>query len=476
MPKRKASSKCISRAAGTDWAAEDFDNAQLGDARLVKRLKTIVTDFAKQPTASIPQACGKWATSKAAYRFFDNDSVEAQAILDSHVQATVHRMSRHSTVLCIQDTTTLNYSTHPRTQGLGPVGNNRDKTVGLLLHSTLAVTPSGHALGLLQARTWARDPRQYGCSSQKRNAKPISKKESKKWLESYSVCQSLSAQCPKTILINVADREGDLYDLFLQATRATQTPRVELLVRAQHNRKVAHPQHYLWKFLSTRRLAGHLEIKVPRHGATPARLAKLAIRFTRVTLHAPGLKEEQPSVTLWAIEARERRAPKPGQPICWRLLTTQAVLTLEEALEKIRWYTQRWQIEVMHKVLKSGCQVEQRQLETDQRLKRVFMVDLIVAWRVMSLCQAAREMPEGRASDWLSAEEWQALSAYRDEPALPGRKSPCIRDAVRSIARLGGFLARKGDGEPGPTVLWRGLQLLSVITEAWIRFSPRNCG
>ena len=476
MLERNASSTHSSRALGADWAQQEFAHAQLPDPRLVQRLITVATDFAQHPTAPLPQACGSWAKTKAAYRFFDNDAVQPQAILQAHVQATLRRVRSEPIVLCVQDTTSLNYSTHPHTQGLGPISNNRDKTIGLFLHSTLALTPTGQPLGLLHAQSWARSPRHFGRSSHQRNRTPRAQKESQKWMDSLSGCQALAGQCPHTTLVNLADREGDLYDLFQQALSPGTEPAVHLLVRAQHDRQVAHPQKYLWDYLAAQCVRARLKIKVPRKDGQPGRLATLAIRFAPVTLRPPCLKEQQPPLTLWAVEAREVRPPQGAAPICWRLLTTLPVETAEAAVERVRWYAQRWQIELIHKVLKSGCQVEQRQLETVARLARVVMVDLIVAWRVLGLCKAARETPEGRASEWLSGAEWQALWCYVHQRAKPPRRSPSLRQAVRWIAQLGGFLGRRRDGEPGPIVLWRGLQQLRAITAAWKRFGHESCG
>ena len=210
MLKHNASSNQPSNSAGADWAAHELGSAPLADQRLVKRLRTIATDFARHPTAPIPQACGSWAKTKAAYRFFNNRTVKPQALLAAHVQATLARLRTHPLVLCAQDTTSLNYSTHPQTQGLGPIGNNRDKTVGLLLHSTLALTPTGQPLGLLDAQSWVRSTRTFGRSSQARNRTPRAQKESQKWMDSLTACQALAADCPDTTLVNVADREGDL--------------------------------------------------------------------------------------------------------------------------------------------------------------------------------------------------------------------------------------------------------------------------
>jgi hypothetical protein len=459
------------------WASREFAGAELGDRRLVKRLVSLSERFADHPGASIPRACGSWSGAKAAYRFFDNDSVEPEAILAAHTRATLQRVREHPLVLCAQDTTYLNYSTHPRTEGLGPIGNNRDKTIGLLLHSTLALTPQGQALGMLHAQPSVRSKQRFGRCSTERNRLKVADKESQKWLDSHEACQQHAAQCPDTMLVNLADREGDLYELFAAALAPREGPRVHVLVRAQHNRQVAHPQHYLWDALAAQGVSARLQVKVPRQkNGPPARVAILSVRFAQVTLLAPCLKEHQPCLTLWAVEARETRPPRGVEPVCWRLLTTLPVRTVDEALEKVRWYAQRWQIEIIHKILKSGCRLEQRQLGSAARLRRVAMVDLIVAWRVLGLTKAARATPEAPASDWLDQHEWRALCCYFEKCSQPPATPPPLRQAVRWIAQLGGFLARRRDGEPGPVVLWRGLQQLRAITAAWVRFGHASCG
>lgn len=331
-------------------------------------------------------------------------------------------------------------------------------------------------MSLLHAHRWARKPAALGRSSHARNRAPLAEKESQKWLDSLTACQAQARACPDTTLVNLADREGDLYELFAQALAPTAGPPVHLLVRAQHNRQVAHPQKHLWDWLGTQRVSARLKIQVPRQDGQPGRLATLSIRFTQVTLRPPCLKEDRAPLTLWAVEARAPRPPKGATPVCWRLLTTLPVASAEAAVEKVRWSAQRWVIEVLHKVLQSGCQIEQRQLESAARLQRVLRVDRIVAWRVLALCRAGRETPAGLASDWLAADEWQALWCYMEERPRPPRRAPSVRQAVRWIAQLGGFLGRGGDGEPGPIVVWRGLQQLRAITAAWKRFGPANCG
>jgi hypothetical protein len=445
-----------------DWAVSEFAQAALPDRRQQRRLQIMVTAFAQKPTAPIPQACPNLAETKAAYRFVENERIVPGVIRQAHHQATLQRVAGHPVVLAVQDTTALNYSSHPKTQGLGPIGSHSPKTIGLLLHSTLALTPQGQPLGFLHNAVRAR--RGQGLAA-KRHRRKLAQKESHKWVESLQACQSLAPLCPETQLVNITDREGDLYELFVEALRVGT---VQLLVRARHDRQLEDHQHTLWQEVGRQRVAATFSVLVGRRGDQPSRLARLNVRFCKVQLRAPSRKAEQPAIELWAIEAQEvSPVPKGAARIVWRLLTTLPISTPEEALEKVGWYAQRWQIEVIHKVLKSGCQIEQRQLETAQRLERVLSVDLVVAWRVLALCKAARELPDDPVSNWLPTAQWQALCCYVHRKTTAPKRPPSVRQAVLWIAQLGGFLARKSDGEPGTKTLWRGLQQLDVMTNMW---------
>jgi hypothetical protein len=435
---------------------------------------TIAEQFSQQPLANIPQACGNWAGSKAAYRFFSNERVNFAKILKGHQQATCQRMEMEdlSVVLCPQDTTSLNYTPHVGTQGLGPIGNRAHTPIGFFLHSTLAVSCKGEMLGVLKGQCWAR-PRlsKKGRPKKKkhRNQLPLSEKESYRWLESFRLLQSLAPSLATTQLVSVADREGDLYELLELALQPTNP--VGLLVRMQHDRRIEGSKKCsLFKRLAQQPVAGQMTVNVPRKGATAARVATLEIRWMKVTLLAPRLKSKQAPLTLWAVEAREIDAPDQATAIRWRLLSSLPVETLKQAIEKIQWYTCRWVIEELHRVLKSGCDVEARQLETRERLERALAVDIVVAWKVLSLSRAARYTPEAPASQWLRQEEWQALYCYRNEVKQAPEKAPTIAEATQWIACLGGFLARTSDGYPGVIVIWRGLHRLKDITESWLRF------
>jgi Transposase DNA-binding/Transposase Tn5 dimerisation domain len=449
----------------------------LPDERYRRRLQMIATAFAQKPTAPIPQACPNAAETKAAYRFLGNAAIGAAALRQAHHQATLERVRTHRVVLAVQDTTTLNYSTHPQTSGLGPIGSHSPKTIGLLLHSTLALTPTGAPLGFLHNAVRVRSQAKVAVSRKQRS---LAQKESYKWVESLQACQAVAADCPDTLLVNVTDREGDLYELFAQACLGAEPSRVHLLVRARHDRKLATGSEWLWAHVGGPAPAATLSVLVGRRGDQPSRVAQLQLRFQGVELAAPKGAVAAGPLCLWAVEAREIKAPKGQPPILWRLLTTLPVLSAAAAAEKVGWYAQRWQIEVLHKVLKSGCQIEQRQLETADRLERVLAIDLVVAWRILALCKAARELPDDPISEWLPAAQWQALCCYVHRQTQPPESPPSVRQAVRWIAQLGGFLARKQDGEPGTKTLWRGLQQLAAMTNMWEVFNQpernQKCG
>ncbi len=180
-----------------DWIEEEFGDAALGDKTLVDRLMQLGESFFAMPTANIPQACGTKAAAKAAYRFFDNDQISMDAILAPHFEATEQRVRTHEVVLVVQDTSSLNYTSHPETQGLGPINTIQDTSIGLLLHDTMAFTPEGTPLGLLDVQCWARDEAEAG-SRHERHSKPIEEKESIKWLKSYRAVCEVQARCPHT--------------------------------------------------------------------------------------------------------------------------------------------------------------------------------------------------------------------------------------------------------------------------------------
>jgi len=451
-----------------DWAEEEFGGARLGDERLEERLLVLARDLYARPQANLPQACQTRARTKAAYRFLAHPDTCMDALLQPHFEATRERLAAESLVLAVQDTTSLNYSTRPATDDLGPIGSTQEGSIGLWLHSTLVFNLEGTPLGLLDVQCWARDEAEFG-KRHRRKDLPIEEKESNKWLKSLRQVAEVQRRTPSTRLVVVGDREADIYELFHAAQRQENGP--WLLIRAQRDRLRTEGQEHLWPWMAQQPLAGIQEIQVPRRHTQPARVARLAVRFARVTLRPPHGKKELGELTLWAVLAQEVEEPRGVQPLRWMLLTTCAVNSFDSACEKLRWYTLRWGIEVFHRTLKSGCKIEQRQLGSAERLEACLAIDLVVAWRIFHLTKLGRETPDVPCTVYFEEAEWKALMAYVTKNPVPPAKPPSLREAMRLVAGLGGFLGRKGDGNPGTQTLWLGLQRLDDIAETYKVFA-----
>ena len=477
-----------------DWAEEEFLGVSLPDKRLAARLLMLARDFFARPTAQLPQACGSRAKTKAAYRFFDHEKVTMDVLLSAHTKKTEERMAEHPVVLCVQDTSELDYTAHPDTRDLGPIGNHRKGSLGLLMHDTMAFDPSGTPLGLVDVQCWVRppDPPKVEKGEQTREEKeadrkekekkerekktaPIAEKESYKWLKGFSRVAEVQKRLPGTTLVSIGDREADIYDLFELAQRDPNGPK--LLIRALQPRKKTDGTA-LWKTLLEQSPDGEIRLEVPRRHSRAARETTLEIRFAKVDLAPPTpRKKELSPVTLWAVAATEKNAPAGAEPLSWLLFTSMTVETLAQALEKVVWYTRRWGIEVFHRTLKSGCKIEDRQLGNDHRIEACLAIDLVVAWRLFHLVRRGRETPDVPCTVFFEEHEWKALVTFQTRvPVAPDASPPTLREATRMVAGLGGFLGRKGDGEPGTETLWRGIQRLDDLAAMWTLFTNlQNC-
>jgi hypothetical protein len=442
-----------------EWAAQELATAKFGDARLTKRLARIVADKLTNPTASIPQASGDWAATKATYRFFASPQVSADAIRATHAQATLQRARNHSTLLLLQDTTELDYTAHPNTTGLGHLDNAL--CWGLKVHSGLAATTEGVPLGLLHQQVWTRDTPQSKGSSRKR---PQAERESQRWLTTLAEVQALVEA--STRLLVVADREADIYPLFA----APRDERTDLLVRASSNRLLVDGQK-LEQVASELQWQGTRDVLIPANGSRVERTATVSIGWTSVRLLPPqdypkAASAPRPALQLVVVEERE---PAAGvKPLRWLLWTTLSVENWDDAVRVVEFYRLRWLIERYHYVLKSGCGLEKLQLETGAALERALATFGIVAWRLLWLTYEARVKPEAPCTVVFASHEWQALYCAVHRTTKVPAKAPTLNEAVRLVARLGGFLARKGDGEPGVKTIWRGLIRLEDIVAGWL--------
>jgi len=443
----------------TSWAVSEFADAELGDLRRTQRLVELAHALAQRSGAALPEACGNGAMLKAAYRFFTNDAIVPDDMLQSHIEATYSRLNAAPLVLAVQDTTEANWTNLRVTEGLGPLGNSACH--GLLVHTTLAITPERVPLDLLAQQVWARDPDDIGKRARRKQL-PISQKESHKWLNSLDAVFTARDSCSTTHIISVGDREADVYDV-LAAPRPVG---VDLLIRASWNRCVNTPQRYVWDTVAVQPVAAQLVLHVPRRGVQPARHATLALRFCPLTVFPPKHRkaERLPGVDLWVVQVGEVDPPAEAEPIEWLLLTTVAVESVDNAIERVQWYSCRWGIEVWHRILKSGCHLEARQFQKAERLHRALALYSVLAWRIFYATMLARAVPEVPCSVLLDSDEWQALYCAIHRVPTPPAEPPTLGQAVNWIAQLGGFVGRRRRDRPGAEVMWRGFQHLGDLT------------
>jgi hypothetical protein len=472
------------------WASEEMKTADLPDKRLNERLAIVLSQLAAQPTASIPAACGGYAEMTAAYRLFENERLSFEDVLQPHIDATRRRVAEQPVVILGQDTTELDF-TRPQQQvvGAGPVDGGKRR--GAFLHPLCAFTPDGVPLGTVAARVWTRsdEPPLPAAERRARRKKlPIEQKESQRWIDMLRRGQELACDAPGTRFICVADSEADIYELLSEAE--TQPRRVDWIVRAAGDRalqedaenaaaggllraEVIRSPVLLTKTITVRAREPKVACAV-RGRCQPrrARQAEVEVRAARVTLHPPYRRDRKlPPLTVNVVLVREIAPPPDEDPIEWMLLTSLPIATAEEVARVIQDYCVRWMMEILFRTLKSGCRVEERRFETVDRLFLCVAVYLIVSWRTLFVCRMGRSLPAASCEVIFEPAEWK--SAWRVvRRSRPPTHPPKLREMVRLVAQLGGYVNRSRKDEPGPQTVWLGLQRLHDITLCWQVFGP----
>jgi hypothetical protein len=476
------------------WAVDEMAEADLGDQRLNRRLETVLSSLGDRPTMSIPAACGGRAEMVAAYRFFDNESVTPEAILASHYACTRRRIEEQDVVLLVQDTMETD-CTRPNQQvtGAGPIDNpNRH---GAFVHPLEAFTTDGMPLGAVWSKMWTRDEIafQTETASEKRERRrltPIEEKESMRWLEGLRESRAVAQSFPDTQCICIADSEADIFELF--AEPRGEYP-VHWIIRLYHNRTVqpkgdaadAEPtQHILdavgkAPVLFTKELnvrGRELKIrckKSERHQPRQNRTANVEVRATTVTLRPPARPDRQlPEVQANIVWVREQNPPEGDVPVEWLLVTTLPVDTVEDVQKVLQYYTVRFLIEVLFRILKSGCRVEERLFEHIDRLLPCIAVYLIVAWRTFMLCRLGRSCPDMNCEAVFDPSEWKSVWVTVRRKPLP-KRPPALLEMIKLVAQLGGYVNRpKRKDPPGPQTVWLGLQRMKDLAWAWETFGP----
>lgn len=428
----------------SDWSTDEFSTLALGDARLKNRAEKILSAMFNSPKSSLPEACCGWADTIAAYRFFMNESVSPEKLLKAHGDSTAQRIKQSGSpvILCIQDTTELNFNGQ-QTEGFGRLSYDAQR--GMYLHPTLCLTPERIPLGVTDAWMWARG------KTKKADKQAPAIKESIRWVEGYERVGEMAASLPGQRLVYVADREGDLTALMQRAEQLGHP--ADWLVRAKHNRSLG-DQEKLWNKVDQQTAVASIRFTKSRKKGEKARQVRQEIKVLSCCLHARSKTPVQ--VTL--VQAQEINPPAGKSPLVWRLLTNRSIDSADQAIEILDWYLCRWEIEMLFDVLKVGCEVEKLQLNHKDRIEKALVLYLIVAWRVAYMMRLGRECPTLSAELVFDTLEWKAAYGLNDQsiPDLP----PTLNEVIRQLAMLGGFLARKSDGEPGAKSIWRGFQRL----------------
>jgi hypothetical protein len=447
---------------------DEMRTLHLGDARRNRRLCTFLSAVWDCPSTSIPVACDSASDLKGAYRLLSNEHVEPAKILRAHAESAIGRIGTEDMVLLIQDTMDLQPArpqAMERKSGFNAAGKH-----GVKVHSVLMTTPAGSPLGVMDQQTRIRPASERG-KSDARHSRPISEKESQRWIDAEV---TVASQLPESVrYVMIADRESDIFAYITHPRR----PGASLLIRICQNRRSEGAYPYLFDAIGALPVLGSYGFKVYRGPKREARDAELTVQAGTVDICPPRNGKttgpRQPA-RVQIVVAEERNAPEKVDPIRWVLLTTLPVSTYEDARQCIEWYGRRWLIEIFHHTLKSGCKVEQLQLEAIEPLSSALAVFSIVAWRVLALTYAARINPTESCEVLLERHEWKALDCLVHRTTIPQSNPPSLAEAVAWIAKLGGYLGRKNDKPPGVKALWIGLQRLEGAAIMFRMLRPEN--
>lgn len=438
------------------WAQQEFGFARLGDKRRNKRLVNIAEHLAASPGGTLPQAFDGWAELKAAYRFFGQPGVTYERVIASHVEGVRQACRQPGEYLLIEDTTLLDYSGHEAAE-LGVIGDGRGR--GFELHSALAVRvegwtlaqrPEGTVLGLFGQSCSRPQPAPAGETRSQRLSRP---RKSQVWTAALQAAGPVPAE---SRWIYVADRESDFYE----PLKACQQQGVDLIVRTGTDRRLAEAAGHLKATVAQEPVLGRTTVELRARGGQPARTAQVEVRSVRVNLDGPWRPGgwQAPLSDLGVVEVREVEVPEGvREPLHWLLLTTLPCATWAEAQRVVGYYTARWWIEEYHKALKSGTQVEASQLEHADRLAPLIGILAVVAVRLLSTKLLARSRP---TSGEAAVSFGPVLLALLEKKWGQPKDGWTNRNLIRAVARVGGFIGRKSDGEPGWQTIWRGWQRL----------------
>jgi hypothetical protein len=466
------------------WILNEFKEFNCGDGRLDNRFVTVASDALENPSARINHASSDWAAAKGAYRFFNNPKVDKAEMFRCHKENTIDRMKKLKVVLAIQDSSYLDFSRHTKLKGKGPIGTRQQDLTGYVMHSTLAASPEGFPLGLLTHDLWARE--EIRENRKVKDTLPLEEKESYKWVKALEDVHALKSEDIE--IINIADREADFYEYLEIVERLNE----KIIIRARFDRTVKEEQNEvdddsekdkksMWDFMQEQPVRFKESVEVSRNHIhvggknkrelKECRVAEVEVKVGQVTFNPPSKGKKQIPLMYNLVFIKEVNAPDGTIPLEWMLIANLSISHAEDISKIIKYYRTRWVIEEYHKILKTGCAIENCLLEDTEAMFRYITLFSIIAWRLFWITRLQRINPEAPCTQGIADVEWKALYCYLHRTKTPQSEVPTIREAVIWIARLGGFLARKGDGDPGIITVWRGWTRLQDIVDIYQLFT-----
>lgn len=449
------------------WTELELQSMDLGDVRLNRRAVKIADTLGLAPGRTIPQAFQSWASTKACYNFFSNDLVSEEKIIAPHIEQTTMRMKEHCVVLLINDTSELDYNSKDAMEGKERITNTK---TGIWLHPTIAVTPERVMLGITDVNFWKRKAIPEGTNQDK---VPIEDKESYRWLQSYRRSCNIAKEMPDVQLITISDREGDIIEIFDEVAKQKELGHfADIIVRSQHDRLLFNEnkkeQIKLRQKLKEAPSLGEIEFVIPTTEKRIGRKVRQQLKGATVVLKP---RNKKTTVKINAVMAIEEQPPQGEDALMWILITSLPVDTFEDMAKVVSYYLCRWEIETFFKVLKSGCKIEERQLQTTDRMKALITMFMILAWRVMYTMMMGRVHGEMPCDVIFNEVEWKSIyKILHRKKALP-KIPPCLGEFIRMVAIFGGYVDRKNEGPPGVKVLWKGMARMLDFALAWEIFS-----
>jgi hypothetical protein len=440
---------------------KEFQSAEFGDQRLTDRLMQVGDRLGRAPAESIPNACEDWASTKATYRFCDNERVDPNEILDAHKRTQRSRAQDNSELLVVSDTTELVFPRHPSKEGLGDIGNSKTDLEGVKVHSTIGLDPQTHRMtGVIDQQSLIED--QQAGTKHDANGKnePIElASEQAKWIRGDRQASRWLAEEIRPIFIH--DRGADAFAFYREVTDDLDAG---FVVRANQNRCIQTPSGTDGRLIDWSEALpeqGRTSIEIDRGNGREAREPDLTIKAGTCELLPP---ENDPTHTD-PVEVNVVRIDELGEyddPIQWVLLTTESVAAFSDTLRVVEFYRARWTIEDWHKVLKTGCRIEERRLETWERMEVLLSVDSVIAWKVLELRELARGDAHYSPEVLLSETERSIL-----ETKFPELTDNEAQAYAISVAKIGGYLDRNSDPPPGWETMWKGLKKLQIWAEGY---------